>query len=299
MGRGRRPRRAATLAPLLVAGAAAAGLYGSVIAGLASQWLTDENSSHGLLLAGAAAFVLYRRRSSLRALPVHPVNAGFVVLGSALLVYLVGTLTGDVFILRLSLPVALGGCVLALWGPAHGRASLAPLALLLLAVPLPMVVVTHLTLPLQLIASDVAAEVLGASGVFVVPQGNLLILKNITLEVAEACSGLRSLVSLVTVAAVCAAVLSLSLGRTALLMGAAIPIAVIGNGFRVAATGFLTTWFGEVAVRGIVHDLTGYAAFIVMCACIIGVQIGAARIARRRASPTASAPGTTLAVSES
>jgi exosortase len=298
VGHVRTAGRAATLAPLVVAGAAAAGLYGSVIVGLVRQWLTDENSSHGLLLVAAALFVLYRRRSSLRALPADPANAGFLVLALALLVYGVGTLTGDVFILRLSLPFAAGGCVLALLGRAHARAALAPLGLLLLALPLPMVVVTYLTLPLQLIASDVAAEVLDTSGVFVVPQGNLLILKNLTLEVAEACSGLRSLVSLVTVAAVAGAVLSLSAARTVLLMAAAIPIAVIGNGFRVAATGFLATWFGEIAVRGVVHDLTGFAAFLVMCGAIIAVQMAVAAMARRATCRSTAAPRA-LAVHES
>jgi exosortase len=298
VGRVHETARAATLAPLVVAGAAAAALYGPVVVGLARQWVTDENSSHALLLIAAAAFVLHRRWPVLRSLPADPSNSGFLVLGVSLLVYLIGTLTGDVFVLRVSLPVALAGCVLTFWGKGHARAAFAPLALLLLAVPLPMVVVTHLTLPLQLIASDVAAEVLDSSGVFVVPQGNLLMLKNLTLEVAEACSGLRSLVSLVTVAAVCAAVLSLKPSRTVLLLATAIPIAVIGNGFRVAATGFLATWFGEVAVRGLFHDLTGFVSFLVMCACLISVQIVAARIARRRAAQVVHA-SPALAVSES
>ena len=301
VGRLETTARAAALAPLVVACAAAAALYGSVVVGLVTQWFTDENSSHGLLLVAAAAFVLYRRRSALRSLPLEPSNAGFLLLGFSLLVYLTGTLTGDVFILRVSLPVALAGCVLALLGTAHARATFAPLALLLIAVPLPAVVVTYLTLPLQLIASDVAAEVLDSSGVFVVQQGNLLTLKDMSLEVAEACSGLRSLVSLVTVAAVCAAVLSLRPSRTLLLLTAAVPIAVIGNGFRVAATGFLVTWFGPGAARGLVHDLTGFAAFLVMCACLISVQIAAASIARRRAAASASAVPAppALAVNES
>jgi exosortase len=299
VGRVRTTARAGTLAPLVIAAAAAVGLYGSVAVGLVRQWLTDENSSHGLLLVAAALFVLYRRRATFRTLPVQPANSGLALLASALFIYFVGTLTGDVFILRVSLPIALAGCALALRGPALTRAALAPLGLLLLAMPIPAVIVTHLTLPLQLIASDVAAEVLDTSGVFVVQQGNLLMLKDLTLEVAEACSGLRSLVSLVTVGAVCGAVLSLRPSRAVLLMAAAVPIAVIGNGFRVAATGFLATWFGEVAVRGFIHELTGFVAFLAMCACLVAVQIAASRVARRRARvPVREAAGT-LAVSQS
>ena len=134
----------------------------------------------------------------------------------------------------------------------------------MLAIPLPAVMVTQLTLPLQLVASQVAAGLLDASSIEVARQGNLLILRDITLEVADACSGLRSLISLVSVAAMVGAVLQLRPQRALFLMAAAAPIAVIGNGVRVFATGVLTTWFGEVAVRGFVHDLTGYVAFLAM-----------------------------------
>jgi exosortase len=153
------------------------------------------------------------------------------------------------------------------------RLLVAPLGLLLLAMPLPAVVVTHLTLPLQLVASSVAAAVLHACQVPVVRDGNLLMLQRVTLEVADACSGLRSLVSLTSVAAVAAAFFPMSTGRAAFMVAASAPVAIIGNGLRVAATGLLATWLGEVAARGILHDLTGYAAFVAMCATIIGLQI--------------------------
>jgi exosortase len=284
--------------PLIIAAVAAAGLYGSVVGGLAVQWVTDSDSSHGILLVLAAAWLLRRRWAALRDLPAAPANAGFAILGLALLIYLAGTLTGDIFILRVSMPIALAGCVLALFGFRHARVALAPMILLAIAIPLPMVIVTTLTMPLQLIASQVAAEVLNASGVFVAREGNLLILRDITLEVAEACSGLRSLVSLVTVSAVCAAGMSLPPGRALLMVATAVPVAVVGNGFRVAATGFLATWFGDIAVHGVVHELTGFVAFLGMLATVVGVQM----LTRRRppaapASPLPALPTTPLAVS--
>jgi exosortase len=121
-------------------------------------------------------------------------------------------------------------------------------------------------MPLQLMASQIAAGVLHVFQVPVVRSGNLLALQNITLEVAEACSGLRSAQSLISVAAVCAAIVPLSAGRAALMIGAALPIAVVGNGLRVAATGLMTMWIGETAVRGTFHELTGFFAFVAMCA---------------------------------
>jgi exosortase len=104
-----------------------------------------------------------------------------------------------------------------------------------------------------------------------VRDGNLLTLSNITLEVAEACSGMRSVVSLVSVAAVCAAVIPLSARRSAMLIVAAIPIAILGNGLRVAATGMLALSMGDAAVRGTVHELTGFVAFVAMCVATLAL----------------------------
>jgi exosortase len=269
-------------AAVLVAAVAAVGLYGSVVAGVARQWVTDPVSSHGILLAAGAAFVVYRRRRQLQSMAVEPRNWGLVLLVLGLLVYVVGALAGDLFLLRVSLPIAFTGVIAGLFGPRHLRVAAAPLALLTLAIPLPGAIVTHLTMPLQLAASQVAAGVLQAVQIDVVRQGNLLALNNITLEVADVCSGLRSVVSLNAIAALCGVLLSLRPQRTLMLMAAALPIAVIGNGFRVAATGVLTTWLGEVAVRGTLHELTGVVSFLVMCAAVIGLQIATRRPLRLR-----------------
>jgi len=103
----------------------------------------------------------------------------------------------------------------------------------------------------------------------VLRDGNLLTLPTITLEVAEACNGLRSVVSLVAVAAICGAIIPLRVGRTMLLIAAAIPIAVIGNGLRVAATGFMALSIGEGAVGGTVHEVTGFVTFVAMCTATV------------------------------
>jgi len=111
--RDRRRARAVACIPFAVAAAAAAGLYGPVVLGLFRQWTTDADNSHGLLLVIAAALLLRRRWTALRALTLEPANVGFPVLAVALLTFVVGSLTGDVFVLRVSLPMAAGGCILA------------------------------------------------------------------------------------------------------------------------------------------------------------------------------------------
>jgi exosortase len=248
-----------------VALVATVALYASVAVGIVRQWFDDPNNAHGIFLAAASLFVLRRSFPSLIDLPVAPRNWGFVVLSAGLLTYLAGTITGDVFLLRVSAPIVGSGAIIALWGYRHLRALFPALALLTLAIPLPAVLLTRLTMPLQLMASQVAAGALTLSHVPVARDGNLLTLSNITLEVAEACNGLRSVVSLISMAAICGAIIPLSARRTAMLVAAAIPVAVVGNGLRVAATGVMALSMGDVAVNGVVHEITGFVAFAGMC----------------------------------
>ena len=241
-------------------------LYAQVAIGLVRQWSTDPTASQGWLLAGAAIFLLLQRRTALRQIPVRPGSAGIALAAIAMVIYLAGSIAGDLFVQRVSLPLAVAGAVYALAGPAHFRSLFAPIALLTLAIPLPAIVVTYVTMPLQLVSSQIAADMLHASNIHVVQQGNLLVLDAMTLEVAEACSGLQSLLSLASVAAVGAALLPISTWGRVLMFVAVLPIAIIGNGLRVAATGVLSTWVGKAAVEGVVHQATGYVAFVAMCA---------------------------------
>jgi exosortase len=252
--------------PLLAAAAAGALLYAPVLAALGRQWIEDTTTSHGILLAIAAAVVVVRRLPDLRRLPITPSGLGLLVVGFGLVLYVLGTLGAEVFVLRVSIPFVLAGVTLALWGAAHVRALAWAFGLVLLAIPLPGVVVTSVTMPLQLVASQVAEGLLAASQIPVAREGNLLFLDNATLEVAEACSGLRSATSLLSVAAVCAALFRLTPPRAGLLLAVALPVAIVGNGVRVAATGVLTHWIGARATQGFIHDLTGYVAFIAMFA---------------------------------
>jgi len=257
--------------PLIASITAGALLYAPVVGALCRQWVEDTTTAHGVLLAGAAGIVVFRKLPQLRRLPVQPEGLGLAVVAFGLLVFMLGSLGAEVFVLRLSLPIVALGCVAALWGRRQARLLLSAFGLLLLAIPLPAVVVTALTLPMQLLASRLAETLLALGGVNVIRDGNLLRLDNAMLDVAEACSGLRSSISLMAIGAVCAALFRMTRSRGALLMALGIPIAIAGNGARIAATGYLTQWFGEGAARGVPHDVTGYVAFAVMFAAIVAV----------------------------
>lgn len=272
---------------LLAAVAAGAALYAPALVAMCRQWVEDTTTAHGLLLAAAAAVVAYRKRHAFTALPVRPDSGGVVLVFAGLGLFVLGTFGAEVFVLRFSFPLVALGCVAALWGRPQARLLISAFGLLLLAIPLPGVVVTWLTMPLQLVASRLAEALLAAGQIPVIREGNLLRLDHVTLEVAEACSGLRSATSLISVAAVCAALFRFTWPRGLFLMLLSVPIAILGNGARVAATGYFTQWFGEGAARGVPHDLTGYAAFAVMFA----VSVMAIRLTRpSRAKPSAPIP---------
>ena len=133
--------------PLLAAAAAGAVLYAPVIAALGRQWVDDTTTSHGILVALAAAFVVHRRIPALRAIQAQPSTAGLALVALGLGFYILGTFGAEVFVLRLSLPLVALGSIAALWGRTHARLLLSAFGLLLLAIPLPSVVVTTLTMP--------------------------------------------------------------------------------------------------------------------------------------------------------
>ena len=257
--------------PLLAAFAAGGILFAPVLAAMGRQWVEDTATAHGILLVAAAAVVVYRKLPLLRRQSIQPDSLGLCLVVAGLAVFLLGTLGAEVFVQRFSLPLVGLGCVAALAGRRQARLLIGAFALLLLAIPLPNVVVTSMTLPLQLFASRLAETLLAAGSIPVMRDGNLLRLDHATIEVAEACSGLRSSISLISVGAVCTVLMGLTTARAAILLSLAIPIAIVGNGARVAATGYMTQWFGEWTARGLVHDLTGYAAFAAMLGMIIVV----------------------------
>jgi exosortase len=238
-------------------------LYADILRRLVATWASNPDYSHGYVVAPIAAYLLYDRRARLRAAPVAGHWSGLVVIGASLLVLLAGLRGAELFLSRVSMIGVLAGAVLFVWGPAVLRVCAFPLAFLLLMVPLPTIVFNQVTMPLQLLASRVAERVLDWLGVPVVREGNLVLLPYTTLEVVEACSGIRSIVSLLTLAIVLVQFTRLTRARRWLLVAATIPLAVFANGLRVAATGLASVHWGTDAAEGAVHTLSGWLMFAV------------------------------------
>jgi exosortase len=248
---------------------AAAGLaitasltYGPVLTKLAHDWWTVPDYAHGLICAPLALALAWRRREELRHTPLAPRGAAFLGILASTLLLLLGTLSAELFLTRISFLVFMASSVVFVAGWRHLRILAFPCVLLLMSVPIPAIILTRVTLPLQLVASSMAETALTAGGIPVLREGNVLVLPNATLQVAEACSGLRSLVSLMTMALLIARRADRRWTARAAIVLAGIPLAVAVNGLRVTITAATTYAFGPVALGGIVHGGLGWLMFL-------------------------------------
>jgi len=264
------PRRHAAAALLL--GAGVVWLYAGVLTSLARQWASDDDYSHGFFVIPQALYFAWERRERLRTAPLRPSAWGAVLVAASLAVYLAGIAGAELFLTRVSLVGVLAGAMLFVWGRVHFRALLFTFAFLLLMIPLPAIVFNQVAFPLQLLASRVGESAIAAAGIPVLREGNVLHLAHTNLEVAEACSGIRSLVSLLMLAIVLGYFTDPRPGARAALALASVPIAIVANAARVAGTGMLSHWMGAAAAEGFFHTFSGWLMFVVAFAGLVVAQ---------------------------
>jgi exosortase D (VPLPA-CTERM-specific) len=239
------------------------GLYHSILYNLALQWSHDPNFTHGWLVPAFSLYVLWQDRKRLKTIEVAPSWAGlpFVVAGLVMLVLAV--LGVEIFTARVSMLILLAGLVIVFRGWKFFRAVLFPLAFLILMIPLPNLIQQKFTFPLQLLASKLATGMLETVGVPVLREGNLISLAKKQLEVAQACSGIRSLYSLVTLAIVYGYLMEKRNWVRVVLAFAAIPIAVLANSFRIFGTGLIVQYWDPDKAEGFYHEFEGWVVFVV------------------------------------
>lgn len=252
---------------LVVAGLAI--LYRDVVPELIQAWGTDDNYSHGYLIPPIAAYLAWERRQQFAGTPVASSPWGLLLVLGSVFVLAVGVLGIELFLTRVSLIGALAGTVLFLFGWARLRVMLFPLAFLILMVPLPAIIFNQIAFPLQLIASQFGEAVIRAADIPVLREGNVLILANVSLEVAEACSGIRSLISLLTLGVVFGYIGDGRNWARVLITLSTIPVAVIANGARVAGTGIAAHYYGQAAAEGFFHEFSGWLVFIAAFAMML------------------------------
>jgi exosortase len=263
-------RRHIAAALLLVAGVV--WLYAGVLSSLASQWASDGDYSHGFFVVPLAAFFVWERRAALSSSSASPSVAGLVVVVFSLFLFLAGVLGAELFLTRVSLIGVLAGSVLFLLGWNHLRILALPIAFLLLMIPLPEIIFNQIAFPLQLLASRAGEAVIAAAGIPVLREGNVLQLPSKALEVVEACSGIRSLISLLMLGIVLGYFTERRLWARGVIALAAVPIAIVANAIRVAGTGLMSEWISPEAAEGFFHSFSGWLIFVVAFAGLLAVQ---------------------------
>ena len=238
-------------------------LYFHTLTHLVGQWWTDPNFSHGFFVPLFSAFVIWQERSRLTRLSLQPSWWGLLFLAFGLCVLILGQLGAELFLSRVSMLIVLAGLIVLFAGWSFFNALLFPWAFLLLMIPIPAIIFSQITFPLQLLAAKVASAILPWMGVPVHREGNIIFIPAMALEVAEACSGIRSLMSLTTLAVIYGYLMERKTIVRILLAVASIPIAVAANSLRIVGTGLLAQYWDPDKAQGFFHEFSGWIIFMV------------------------------------
>jgi exosortase A len=247
-------------------------VYWQVLRKLVYDWANDGNYSHGFLIVPIALYLVWERRAKLQQITLRPTTFGLVVFVGSILVLLAGLLGAELFLTRISLLGVLIGIILFLLGWAHLRVLAFPLAFLLLMIPLPAIIFNQIAFPLQLLASRAGEFAISSADIPVLREGNVLVLANTSLEVAEACSGIRSLISLLTLGIVFGYFADQRGWVRTVIALSTIPVAIISNGARVAGTGIAAHRWGPAVAEGFFHEFSGWVVFTVAFVLMLALQ---------------------------
>ena len=250
-----------------------AAIYFRVLVKLVTDWWQIPDFSHGFLVPIFAGYLVWSKRKTLLETRIAPSWGGvaFIVFGVVVLV--LGVYGAELFLSRVSLVIMLAGLVVCFGGWELLKELRFVLLVLLLAIPIPSIIFNEITLPLQLQASKLASSLLPLFGVPVLREGNVIELPSMKLEVAEACSGIRSLMSLFALSVFYGYFLENSFLRRALLALSSIPIAIAANAVRIFGTGLCVQYWDPEKAQGFFHEFSGWVIFLVSLGCLYIVHL--------------------------
>jgi exosortase len=265
--------------PSLIIGLLLVAVYFRIAGKLVFDWYDIPDYGHGFLVPLFSVYVMWDNRNALRNTPIRPSWSGLPLVVFGLCIVILGVYGADLFLSRTSFLILLAGLIWTFLGRAMLRALLFPLLTLLLAIPFPEIVFNKITFPLQLFASQVASGILPLFHVPVLHEGNVIELPVMKLEVAEACSGIRSLMSLFTLAIFYGYFLERGVWRRVILALASVPIAVAANAARIVGTGLCVQYWDPDKALGFFHEFSGWVIFVISLMLLYLVHLGMRLIA--------------------
>jgi exosortase len=247
------------------------GLYLPYIQTMIRDWNTNENFSHGYFIPFISAFMVYSMRGELKKVEKSHTNWGLLLIIFGLLQLSLGTIGAEYFLQRTSMIFVFFGLCLFLAGKSFTKKAAIPILYLIFMIPIPSIVWNEIAFPMQLLASSLAEGVIQALGIPVFRGGNILQLSNTSLEVIDACSGLRSLMSMLALSGALAYLFVRSNKRKWVVFLSAIPIAILVNIIRLTLTALVAERVSGEAAHGFLHGLSGWLMFILGLALLLGV----------------------------
>ena len=260
------------LALIGLAFVAIVSLYFPVLTKLVEDWGSNDNYSHGFFVPFISAYMIFSIRNKIKGNPVAPANLGIVVLLLGLGQFYLASVGSELFLQRTSLIIVLIGGSLFLFGLQITWVIFLPLVYLIFMVPLPAIIWNKIAFPMQLFSSQMTEYVVRLAGIPIFREGNVLHLASTSLEVVDACSGLRSLNTMFALSIAFAWFSELSRVGKWLLFFSAAPIAITANMIRLTLTAFLAAHYGEKAAQGFLHEFSGMFTFILGLILLICVQ---------------------------
>jgi exosortase len=236
------------------------------------QWMIDEDMGHGVLVPLVVAWIIWRERERWLKLEQRPSAWGWALLAGGAAFHVLSLAGAGLFAASLGLVLSIAGAVLCIGGWPFLRVWSFPLFLTLFMLPKLAIVYSQITLPMQLLASRMAAAMLSLGGVTVVLQGNILDVGGHRVAVEEACNGVRYLLSLGFTAVVFAYLVDRRAWMRAALLISVAPIAILANAVRVAASAWIPT-----LDSGTPHTLAGVGLFL---ACLAAIALARACFAK-------------------
>lgn len=241
--------------------------YAPVLKALLTQWYDDPDMGHGFFVPTIAGYIAWQLRDRIAGKTPVPNWWGLAIMAWAAFQLYIATLGAELFLARTSLVISIIGAVLLLGGTEYLKVFAFPLFLLFFMVPIPTVIYNQITFPLQLLASRVAESAIGLTGIPVIREGNVLELADQKLNVVEACSGIRSLLTLTFLSLVYGYFAEKKSWIRVVLFLSTIPIAIVANAGRVTVTGIIANYKPELA-EGLFHEAQGWVIFMVAFAIL-------------------------------
>ena len=260
-------------------------LYGQTVEALIEDWSTDPNFSHGFLIFPIALYMVWADKYRLQRLTPAPSLWGICVIVLGMMIHLLGKTGAEFFLMRFSMIVTLAGIIIFLLGWSYLKAMVVPITYLIMMIPIPAILWNQVAFPLQLLAAQLSSQLIQITGIPVFREGNVLHLANTSLEVVDACSGLRSLTSLIALTGIFAFLAPFTILKKWILFLSAIPIAVAVNVLRLTITAALAFYIGPETAHGLLHDMSGLIIFggaLALVYLVFNIEMAIERRQRRK-----------------